>query len=282
MNGKLQYGFGLGLRGPHYEYVLQTRPTTVDWFEIISENFMEMHEGYISMLQDLRQDYALTMHGVSLSIGSTDKLNYEYLRKLCKLADAINPAIISDHLCYTGVQAINTHELLPIPLTEDSLQHVADRCRQVQDIIGRRLFIENPSSYLQFAQSTIAENEFLLRLIDMADIGIILDINNIYVSSFNHGFDAKQYIASIPADRIGYIHLAGYSEKKGYLLDTHDKPVQSPVWQLYEYGCRQLGQLPTMIEWDTNIPEFSELELQINRARTIASKVEHELPAATG
>lgn len=275
-------GFGLGLRAPHYEQVLRERPRNVDWFEIVSENFIEMHEGYTAMLQDLRRDYPIVMHGVSLSIGGTDPLNAEYLTKLKRLADAIDPAMISDHLCFTGVQGKNTHDLLPVPLTGEALEHIAARVRQVQERLGRRLYIENPSSYLEFADSTIPEWEFLTRLAEAADCGLLLDVNNVYVSGVNHGFDAKAYIDAIAADRIGYVHLAGHTPKDGYLLDTHDHPVADEVWELYRYTLRQKGFLNTMIEWDDHIPPFEALTAELDKARAIVEEGEYGIRRAAG
>lgn len=265
-------GFGLGLREPHYREVLEHRPRAVDWFEIISENFMDMHGGYTAMLQDIGRDYSLVMHGVVLSIGSTDPLDVTYLKKLAGLASDIKPAMISDHLCFTGVGGLNTHDLLPVPLTEEALAHIGDRVKQVQDFLGRRLFLENPSSYLEFAESTIPEWEFLARLSEATGCGLLLDVNNIYVSSVNHSFDAFEYMRAIPAEAIGYVHLAGHSEKPGYLFDTHDHPVPDAVWQLYRETIQHKGRLNTMVEWDEHIPEFSVLLEHLQKAREIAGQ----------
>lgn len=268
----VEIGLGLGLREPHYNEVLENRPKEVEWFEIISENFMDMHGGYLAMLQDIRRDYPLVMHGVALSIGSTDPLDKKYLKKLYSLAEVIKPAMISDHLCFTGVEGVNTHDLLPIPLTEEALNHVRDRVVEVQNILGRQICLENPSSYLEFEASTIPEWEFVARLAEEAGCGILLDVNNVYVSSVNHGFDPREYIDVIPESRIGYVHLAGHSQKPGYLFDTHDHPVPDAVWDLYEYALLTKGTLNTMIEWDSNIPAFSELLLNLQKIREIQNQ----------
>jgi hypothetical protein len=274
MNTIPTLGFGIGLREPHYEEILQHRPAWIDWLEIISENFMEMHGGYTAMLQDLRADYPIVMHGVALSIGSTDPLDQPYLAKLKSLAEAINPAMISDHLCFTGVGGVNMHDLLPVPLTEEALEHIIPRIQAVQEFLGRRLFLENPSSYLEFEASTIPEWEFLVRLQEATGCGLLLDVNNIYVSSVNHGFDPYRYMQAIPAEAIGYVHLAGHCEKPGYLFDTHDHPVSEEVWQLYRATLQEKGQLNSMVEWDSHIPPLASLRQHLAQARSIAAEIQ--------
>src|SRR5271170_3151945 len=222
-------GFGLGLRSPHYDLIVEQRPKTVDWFEIISENFLESHKGYWDFLADLRRDYPIVMHGVGMSIGSTDPLNRDYLEKLKTLADFLQPPWLSDHLCWTGVHGKNTHDLLPVPYTEESLRHIVGRIRQVQDILERRILLENPSTYVEFADSKMPEWEFLARMAEEADCGLLLDINNVYVSAFNHGYDAKTYIDAIPQERIVQIHLAGHENFGTHIVDTHDHPVIGEV-----------------------------------------------------
>jgi uncharacterized protein len=263
-------GFGLGLRPQHFEEILQTRPN-VDWFEIISENFMGAHQGYKDFLLDLREDYQFAMHGVSLSIGSTDPINKEYLTKLKNLADFLNPVWISDHLCFTGVMGKNTHDLLPIPYTEESLRYIADRIRIVQEFMERPLILENPSSYIEFSSSTLSEPEFIAALAEEADCGLLLDINNVYVSSFNHGMDAKAYIDLMPANRIIQVHLAGHKDCGDYKIDTHDREVPDEVWKLYKYMISKKGQKSTMVEWDEQIPEFSKLLNEVNKAKEYAA-----------
>lgn len=264
-------GFGLGLRADHYDTILATRPKNVDWFEIISENFIEAHTGYWDFLADLRADYPIVMHGVSMSIGSTDPLNREYLGKLKRLADFLKTPWVSDHLCWTGMAGKNTHDLLPVPYSEESLSHVIARIKQVQEFLGRRIVIENPSSYVEFNDSTMPEWEFLSRMCEGADCGLLLDVNNIYVSAFNHGYDASTYIDAVPADRIVQIHLAGHQNFGTHIIDTHDHPVLEAVWALYAYTIRTKGAVTTMIEWDEHIPPFETLAAELDKAREVAA-----------
>lgn len=262
-------GFGLGLRAPHYDEILATRPEAVDFFEIISENFLDAHKGYWEFLADLRHDYPIIMHGVSLNIGSPDMLNMEYLAKLKKLADFLDVPWFSDHLCWTGVNAHNTHDLLPMPYTRATLTNIAERVKRVQDFMEREFIIENPSSYFEFAQSTIPEWEFLVSLVEKTNCGVLLDVNNVFVSAFNHGFDAKTYIDAIPSDKIAQIHLAGHSNFGTHIIDTHDNHVVSEVWELYKYTTKTKGKISTMIEWDEQIPSFDVLVAELNKARRI-------------
>jgi len=264
-------GFGLGLRSPHYDEILATRPKQVDWFEIISENFIDAHQGYWEFLADLRQDYPIIMHGVSLSIGSPDPINKEYLKKLAKLADFLQVPWLSDHLCWTGMNGKNTHDLLPLPYSEEMLAHVANKIHQVQEILGRNIVIENPSSYVEFNASQMPESEFLVKLVKATDCGILLDVNNVFVSAFNHGFDAREYIYAMPAPNIAQIHLAGHKNFGTHIIDTHDNFVLDEVWQLYDYAIKTKGQISTMIEWDENIPEFSVLVAELEKARNLSS-----------
>lgn len=267
-------GFGLGLRADHYDNVLAMIcdgvPSSVDWFEVISENFLEAHKGYWEFLGDVRKHYPIVMHGVSLSIGSSDALNKDYLKKLKALADFLQPPWISDHLCWTGVQGKNTHDLLPVPYTEEMLSHVVSRVKQVQDFTQRPLVLENPSSYLEFNESTLTEWDFLARLAEEADCALLLDVNNVYVSSFNHGYDAKRYIDALPADRIVQVHLAGHLNLGTHIIDTHDHHVIQEVWDLYAYMVRTKGIKTTMVEWDDHIPSFEVLQQEIAKARTLA------------
>jgi len=263
-------GFGLGLRAPHYDAILDERPGTVDWFEIISENFLEAHGGYWDFLADLRADYPIVMHGVSMSIGSTDPLNVDYLKKLKALADFLQAPWVSDHLCWTGTQGKNAHDLLPVPYTEESLAHIVERIKRVQDALGRRILLENPSTYLEFTDSSIPEWEFLVRMAESADCGLLLDVNNVYVSAFNHHYDAKKYIDALPSDRIVQIHLAGHKNYGTHIIDTHDSHVIDEVWKLYAYTLETKGLASTMIEWDDHIPEFPVLLAELDKARDIA------------
>jgi len=263
-------GYGLGLRRPHYEHIEQTRPK-LGWFEIISENFINAHQGYRHFLADLRSDYPMVMHGVSLGIGTTDALNRPYLEKLRDLADFLEVPWMSDHLCYTGVQKENTHDLLPIPYTEEALKHLIPRIHALQEAVQRPFVFENASSYLEFAGSTIAEPEFLAELCSKTGCGILLDINNVYVSSFNHGWDAKAYIDAIPKASVVQYHLAGHRLKGSHIIDTHDDHVIDEVWDLYRYALTKIGLRSTMIEWDDAIPEFEVLLAEIQKAEAIAN-----------
>ncbi|OGI37829.1 MAG: hypothetical protein A2140_09835 [Candidatus Muproteobacteria bacterium RBG_16_62_13] len=265
-------GFGLGLRTKHYESILSTRPA-IDWFEIISENYLVPGGKPLHFLDRIRALYPMVMHGVSMSIGSTDPLNPEYLRALKNLAARVQPAWISDHLCFTGVHGRNLHDLLPLPYTEETVNHVVDRVRQVQDFLGRRLLLENVSSYISFQASTMTEWEFLAEVTERADCLILLDVNNIYVSSINHGFDPIEYLDGVPARRVQQIHLAGHRNHGTHIVDTHDEPVPDPVWYLYSEAIRRLGPVSSMIERDDNIPELPELLAELDRARAIARDV---------
>ena len=261
-------GYGVGLRRQHYRHVLETRPK-VDWFEVIAENFMVAGGRALEVLEGVRANYPIAMHGVSMSIGSTDPLNRDYLRQLRALARRFEPAWISDHLCWTGVAGRNLHDLLPLPYTEEAIGHVAARIRNVQDALERPILIENVSSYMAFADSTMTEWEFISAIANEADCGILLDINNIFVSAFNHRFDANEYIDAVPAERVVQYHLAGHSDHGTYLLDTHDHPIRDEVWALYQRAARRFGAVSAMVEWDDNIPEFAELAQIAERARDI-------------
>jgi len=266
-------GFGVGLRRPHYAHIIDARPR-IDWFEVISENFMVPGGRPLQVLEAVRANYPIVLHGVSLSIGSTDPLNRGYLRELRDLARRFEPAWISDHLCWTGVGGRNLHDLLPLPYTGETVRHVAARIREVQDFLGRRILIENVSSYLQFTDSNLTEWQFLAAVADEADCAILLDVNNIFVSAFNHGFDAHTYIDSVPVGRVAQFHLAGHSDHGTHLLDTHDHPIRGEVWALYERAVRRFGNVAALIEWDDNIPEFDVLAAAADRARAIHSSVE--------
>jgi uncharacterized protein (UPF0276 family) len=261
-------GFGVGLRTKHYAHILKTWPQ-MDFFEVISENYMVAGGRPLHILDQIREKYPVVMHGVSLSIGSTDALNKDYLKKLKTLVDRINPAWISDHLCWTGVGGKNLHDLLPLPYTEETIRHVAKRVRQVQDFLGRQIVLENVSSYISFTNSTMSEWDFLKTIAEEADCKILLDINNIYVSSFNHGFDPETYIEAIPQDRVVQFHLAGHSDKGKYLLDTHDHPVKPVVWKLYKKALERFGAVSTLIEWDDHIPGFPKLQEAAQKAERI-------------
>lgn len=262
-------GFGLGLRPKHYEEILATRPR-VDWFEIISENYMVGGGKPLHYLDRIRERYPVVMHGVSLSIGSTDPIDGNYLAQLKALATRVEPAWISDHLCWTGVAGRNLHDLMPLPYTEEAVRHVAARVRRVQDVLGRRILLENVSSYVAYRHSTLQEWEFLAAIAAEADCLILLDVNNIYVSSRNHGFDTLAFLDGIPPERVWQIHLAGHSHNGSLIIDTHDHPVPAPVWTLYAEAVRRIGRVSTMIERDDNIPPLPELLDELDQARELA------------
>ncbi len=265
-------GFGLGLRTKHYEPILQQKPK-LDWLEIITENYLVPGGKPLYYLDRIRELYPLVMHGVSLSIGSTDPLDKNYLTEVKALADRIQPAWISDHLCWTGVKGINMHDLLPLPYTEKTIEHVVSQINQVQDFLQRQILIENVSSYLTYQQSEMPEWIFLSEIVKRADCFILLDINNIYVSAFNHAFNPEEYLDHIDSDRVYQIHLAGHSNCKEYIIDTHDDAIIDAVWDLYASAIRRFGAVSTMIERDDNIPELNELLTELDHARTIANTI---------
>jgi uncharacterized protein (UPF0276 family) len=263
-------GLGLGLRSRHFNHILTEKPA-VDWFEVISENFMDSHGRPRQVLRQIAEHYPVVMHGVSLSIGSTDPLNWEYLKSLKALAAEVQPAWVSDHLCWTGVLSINSHDLLPLPLHEESLQHVCARVREVQDYLQRPLVIENPSTYASFRHSTMPEWEFLTRLTEETGCNLLLDVNNVYVSAFNNDFDSVEYIRALPYDKIVQLHLAGHQNCGNYLIDTHDREVNSPVWQLFHLAYTLTGGTSVLLEWDGNIPDFPTYHAELLKARQYMS-----------
>lgn len=265
-------GFGLGLRPKHYPDILDKWPQEVAWFEVISENFMETDGKPKHVLERVIQHYPVVMHGVGLSIGSTDPLDRDYLQKLKALAGWVNPPWLSDHLCWTGVQHKYSHDLLPVPYTKTSLAYVVDRIKQVQDYLGRPLLLENPSTYLEFQESGIPEWEFIAMMAEQADCGLLLDVNNVYVSCYNHRLDPKTYLDSLPYDRVVQIHLAGHENQGTHIIDTHDGHVIDAVWELYSYVTAKCGPVSTMIEWDAKIPEFPVLVEELEKAKTWAGK----------
>lgn len=268
-------GYGLGLRKEHYETILR-EPPAVDWFEILSENYMVAGGKPLYYLDRIREQYPLVMHGVSLSIGGTDPLNQEYLLRLKALANRVEPAWISDHLCWTGVNHTNLHDLMPLPYTWETMRHVVERVSLVQDYLGHQILLENVSSYVAFKESEMTEWEFLCEIAERADCLILLDINNIYVSAFNHNFDPYAYLNGIPVERVRQFHLAGHAHQQDLIIDTHDQPVVDPVWDLYAAAVRRFGSVSTMIERDDNIPPLSELLAELDQARRIAEGIHHE------
>jgi len=261
------FGFGLGLRSPHIQQFLHERPKDVQWLEILSDNYLNAHGGYHAMLDDLRQDYPMLMHGVALSIGTTDPLDEAYLTGLRDIAQRLEIPFISDHLCFTGIGNEFSHDLLPIPYTEEALQHLIPRIHHVQEVTAKPLVLENASTYLEFDGNTLHEAEFFSALHQATGCGILLDINNVYVSSTNHGWNPQTYIDAIPAASIMQYHLAGHTDCGDHLIDTHDAAVSDAVWALYRYTLGQKGPRSTLLEWDANIPELSVLQAELQKAR---------------
>jgi hypothetical protein len=269
-------GVGLGARPVHYAHILSELPP-VPWFEVISENFIGLGESSggrpIRVLEKLRENYPVVFHGVSLSIGSVDPLNLGYLKKLKALASRFEPVWLSDHICWTGVHGENLHDLLPLPYTRETVDHLVPRIQQVQEFLRRRFVFENVSSYLSYNQSEMTEWEFITEIWRRTGCGLLLDVNNIYVSSVNHGFDAHEFLKGVPVDAVMQMHLAGYSDCGTYLLDTHDHPVTDPVWSLYRDAVRIFGAVPTLIEWDAEIPEFEVLANEMRKAQGIQDEI---------
>ncbi len=265
-------GFGLGLRTDHFHDVLQQKPA-LDWFEVVSENFMVDGGKPKYYLHAIRERYPMVMHGVSLSIGSTDPINYDYLRKLKVLANELQPEWLSDHLCWTGAHQTNSHDLLPLPYNEEALSHVVDRVSAVQDFLGRQILLENVSSYITYKESVMTEWDFLNEVAARADCHILLDINNIYVSARNHDFSCRDYLNGIAENRVRQFHLAGHSDYGDYVIDTHDHDVADPVWDLYREALKRFGLISTMIERDDNIPPLEDLLAELDVARRIANEV---------
>lgn len=259
-------GLGLGLRFCHFSHILEKQPE-VDWFEVISENFMDSGGRPRQVLHQIAERYPVVMHGVSMSIGSTDKLNWAYLKKLKKLAAEVNPVWISDHLCWTGVLGVNTHDLLPVPLNEESLQHICSRIRTIQDFLERPLILENPSTYLTFAHSTIPEAEFMRLMTEETGCGLLLDVNNVYVSCFNNDLDPIAYIEALPHDKIVQMHLAGHLHCGTHIIDTHDREVLPQVWELFSLAWQKTGGVATLLEWDSQIPPFEEYHAELLKAK---------------
>ena len=269
-------GHGIGLRPPHYMRVVEERPA-IDWFEVITENFLGPGGNPRRVLRGVRERYPVVLHGVGLSIGSIDPLNDAYFESLRALAIECEPAWISDHLCWSSFGGHTVHDLWPLPFTEEALSHVTARVARVQERLGREILLENVSSYATFRHSTIEEHAFLTEVAARTGCGILLDVNNVFVSARNHGFDAGAYVDAIPGDAIGQIHLAGHSDLGSHLLDTHDREVSDEVWSLYRRVVQRCGPIPTLIEWDDEIPSLDRLLEESQRARAI--EVEHAVAA---
>jgi len=263
-------GFGLGLRPAHYEGVLNGTPA-IDWFEAITENYLVPGGKPIDNLARVRERWPLVLHGVSLSIGSTAPLDFDYLRAVRDLARRFEPRWISDHLCWTGTDGLNLHDLLPLPYTDEAIRHVARRVSEVQDFLGQRILLENVSSYVNFATSQLTEWEFVTHVCGESDCLLLLDVNNVYVSSINHGFDPISYLDGVPIERVRQFHLAGHHDHGTHIIDTHDAPIVDPVWQLYEHALHRFGPVATLIERDDNIPPLADLLAELDQARRIAA-----------
>jgi uncharacterized protein len=266
-------GIGIGLRTVHFPHILAEKPV-IDWFEVLSENFLDTGGRPMYVLDQVAERYPVALHGVSMSIGSTDPLDTAYLHKLKALAQRCRAHWISDHLCWTGVQGLNTHDLLPMPYTEEALRHTVGRVRAVSEILERPLVLENPSSYVEFAASSMTEWEFLARLAEEADCGLLLDVNNVYVSSFNHSFDPNVYIDALPADRVVQYHLAGHTNKGTHIIDTHSDRAIDEVWDLYARAWKRTGPVATLFEWDESIPPF-----EVVHAEALKARARREVPA---
>lgn len=279
-NGSTDYGIGLGLRVPHYRHILQKKPTC-DWFEIISENFMVDAERPLEVLDRILEQYRVVQHGVAIYFGSADPLNRDHLRKLKRLVKRTKTPWISDHLCWGSVDGRYTHDLLPMPYTFEAARITARKIREARDYLETPICVENVSSCAEFHVSQMTEWEFLNEVVELADCGILLDVNNIYVSSQNHGFDPFEYVNAIPAERVGQIHIAGHSKFERYILDTHDHPVLDPVWKLYERAIQRSGRTATLLEWDDRIPTFDEVHHEaLKAAKFLKKTAEARVPQA--
>ncbi|MEN8214719.1 MAG: DUF692 domain-containing protein [Pseudomonadota bacterium] len=268
-------GFGLGLRKEHYTTILETSPD-VDWFEVLTENYLVPGGKPRYYLDQIRERYPLVMHGVSMSIGGSDPLDMEYLQQVKELAQQIEPHWISDHLCWTGLNGLNAHDLLPLPYTEEVIRHVVERVGRAQEFLGRRLLLENVSSYVTYSDSEMTEWEFLSAIAERADCLILLDVNNIYVSAVNHEFDPLDYLHGVPVDRVQQYHIAGHSDYTDYVIDTHDAEIIDPVWDLYAEAVKRFDNVSTMIERDDNIPDLKVLLAELDKAREIAGQKDSE------
>ena len=280
--GLPELGLGVGLRTAHFHY-LEHHASEIGWLEAISENFLDSRGRPRYVLDLLAERYPIALHGVSLSVGSTDPLDFDYLAKLKRLARDIDAVWVSDHVCWTGAAGINSHDLLPLPFTEECLAHVVERIRTVQDYLERPLVLENPSTYVTFTSSSMPEPEFLARMAVDADCGLLVDVNNAYVSGTNHGYDPAALITSLPGDRVVELHVAGHTDAGTHLVDTHDGPVCDAVWDLHRLAVDRFGPVPTLLEWDTRLPPFPRLEAEVCKARgerppALSDKVELARP----
>ena len=271
-------GAGVGLRNPHFSYIEQERPS-IPWFEVLIDNYFGGGSA-LQHLETIRMNYAMTFHGVGMSLGGTDALDKYYLARLKKLVERFQPQHVSDHICWTGIHGRQLHELLPLPYTEETVRHVAERILRVQDYLGQRILIENVSSYLNYRHSEMSEWDFVNAISAQADCYILFDVNNVYVSAANHGFDALEYVRAMQKARVREIHLAGYEDQGAYLLDTHSRPVHGPVWALYETTIKQLGAVPTLIEWDNDLPVFETLAAEARKAQAVLNRYQLQKQAS--
>ena len=276
MNLRLPNSAGIGLRAPHVAHVLAAHPS-VPWFEVLSENYFADGGPALAALDRIRTDYPISLHGVGLSLGTTDALDTAHLAKLSRLVDRIQPARVSEHLCWSSVNGRHFNDLLPLPYTREALDHVCARVSAVQECLGREILVENVSSYVTFPESTMMESEFVVEVAVRSGCSLLVDVNNIYVNARNHGIDAEAYLAAIPPALVAEIHLAGFDASGPCLIDTHGAPVAPEVWALYERALRRFGRVPTLIEWDSHIPEFAVLQ---SEAAIAQSYLEAELAVA--
>lgn len=265
--------FGVGLRPTHYPFLSEKKPVHAQWFEVISENYMDTFGRPLATLEKIRSEYPIAAHGVSMSIGAPTGLNFEYLKKLKSFVDRVQPQIVSDHFCWTGTGGYNFHDLLPIPFTKKYQEELVARIDRVQSFLGRKIFLENVSSYITYKISEMSEWEFISEVCQRSGCGLLFDVNNLYVNATNYDFDPQTYIENIPPKAIGQIHLAGFTDRGSFLFDTHSAPVYSEVWKLYKKVVEHAPNVPVIIEWDENLPEFSELEAEAKKAKTIWSEV---------
>lgn len=276
-NENNELGIGIGLRAPHYQHILDHVPD-VDWFEIISENYMIDGGRPLYVLDQILERYPVVQHGVSLYFGSVDRLNPDHLRRLKALVRRTKTPWLTDHLCWGSVDGRYTHDLLPLPYTFEAVDICVEKIKQARDFLEVPVAVENVSSYAEFLDSPMTEWEFLTEVVERADCGILLDVNNIYVSSQNHGFDPLTYVDNVPSQRVAQIHIAGHSKLADYLLDTHDQPVSDPVWKLYEHAIKRVGPTPTLLEWDDNIPDFETVHAEALKSAQYIHKLT-EVPA---
>lgn len=269
--GYQNLGLGVGLRTVHIPYILKNLPP-VDWFEILTENFLDSEGKPKHNLKSIAKHYPIVIHGVSLSIGSTNPIDFKYLQKVKELAKEVNAKWISDHLCWTGILGVNTHDLLPIPYTEEALAHVIGRIKKVQDFLGRPLILENPTRYVSFTNSSMSESEFITRMANQTGCGLLIDLENMFISSSNLNYDPVEFLKSLPHEHIVQFHLAGHTKSETYMVDTHSNSVSDESWELYRVACELTGGASTLLEWDENIPPFPVLHAEILKAKKYMSK----------